>query len=1059
MPIGVSEARTVRPTLGKQVILGQSRGVVYKLLMLLVIYLGTLLVMAWGMNQKRPTPLSGYASSSRLQKRDLVTALSLFVIFLAAAGPASKVIGSDPSARPTLTATSADLLGERRPATPLLATALVGDEPLEWWRDLPAGVDRERLVEDVVEVYRQRDFRPAWVGSTSVQKRARALLESLAEAPALGLAPERYGTTRLAREVKRLELKPAALPIDLVSLELRLTGGLVLMARDLEEGKVDAEEIPNWYVEQSSADVVPEVVRILEDGEATRLEPEHEGYRRLALAALDLRERIAAGGWARVPGSKKLEPGDLVPEAMLAPLVARLRAGGDLGSEFQPSDRRYGATLVAAVESFQGRHGLDVDGKVGPDTLAAMNVSAAERLRQIEANLERWRWLPTVLPEDRIDVDVASFELRAFRNGRERLRMDVAVGKPSWATPVLHDEIVYAEVNPFWNVPESIAIDEVIPELRRNPNHLAEENMEVVAGWRAEEPGRVIEVDWSQPGEYYADYRIRQRPGDGNALGRIKFIFPNEHDVYLHDTPAQGAFAKADRAVSHGCVRVSDPMALAAFLYGREQLFELRESLASLEPHRVDLPRPMPVLFHYHTAFVDAGRAAELPPRSLRSRRGDPGAPGRAGEARRAVRRLPAGAKPPGIDMNKGAPVRSRAVDPQAADERLVPDIVEAFFDDPGQQLRIGAGDSAVTVEVVHAPVAVAVDVDIGGVTVDMAAVAGLVADHLVVVRSAEAGEHRQGVGLDAVVVELLEQQLELQQQARVDDGEMRKAPFLLAEELAQLEVGREPEVAQSRGDSQQAPGPVVLGVAAQWQALVATEAITREDVLALVGLEHQHLQLDDLAGPRIGHEDRGDARYVRPPSPLVGIQPLQVATGGTGMETATALPEDRLDLDLLPWQNRDRHQAIGDHLVLDLQREADGLSLVGSVQARQLEAGDGVGATGLQRSGCLRGIGRPIRPALAREGHPLARRRFPGSLSPQSHSRGREQEERGEKGKGFSVHEFSSGKGWWVRSDRRQAGNEVDKVLNLEPQFNSRGPYRPDPASGDTGRPPSMER
>ncbi len=479
--------------------------------------------------------------------------------------------------------------------------------------------DRERLLDESRAIYENRRYRLAWTGGAGpILQRARAFLTLLNQPDRHGLDPRDYRADELARDVKSLELNRDPAPEDRFSLELRLTMALIDFTRDLHGGRIEAVQLTEWHKDPTPVDVADLVTQALaaEDRRqlAYRLEPTHEPYRRLAARAVDYRRLVDDGGWSTLPHTDTLESGDTVEPELYTALVDRLLAEGDLTSEAlkrsqsatEGSLPRYDAELSQAVANFQRRHGLDVDGKLGKATRAAMNVSAAERLRQIEANLERWRWLPHELPADRIEVNVPAFELRGYRDGKPEIEMAVAVGKPDWATPIFEAEVLYAEVNPYWNVPESIAVDEVLPALRKDPTYLEQENMEVVPGWAVEqELTDLADIDWNNPGTYGADYRIRQRPGHGNALGQIKFIFPNRHNIYLHDTPAQKAFEKADRAVSHGCVRVADPLRLADFLFAGETLAEVRASLGSDEPQQVHLEKPIPVMLHYWTAFVD----------------------------------------------------------------------------------------------------------------------------------------------------------------------------------------------------------------------------------------------------------------------------------------------------------------------------------------------------------------------------------------------------------------------------------------------------------------------
>ena len=469
--------------------------------------------------------------------------------------------------------------------------------------------ERARLRDEVLAVYGQRSYRLAWVGVGPIQRRARSLVTLLDNEGLHGLDATSYRSHKLSAAIKRLELTRHPKKAERLALEVRLTSTLLRFTRDLHGGRVETVDLPVWYHGPAEVDVVTRVSKAMaSDGErqmVERLRPRHKAYHRLAARLGDYRALVEAGGWPTVPTGDTLEPGDEIdPEAFDA-LLGRLVAEGDLAPEQVPSVVGYDVTMSRAVASFQSRYGLTVDGKLGDATRAAMNVPAADRLQQIEANLERWRWLPEHLPADRIEVNVPSFELRGYRAGQVEVEMAVAVGKRDWETPLFEDEVIYAQVNPYWNVPESIAVDEVLPAIRRDATYLERQNMEVLRGWSDGEAVPLADMDWQDPGTYGSDYRFRQRPGASNALGQIKFIFPNRHGVYLHDTPAQRAFERADRAVSHGCVRVSEPLRLANFLLADDALGEVQAALESGEPQRVNLEKPMPVMLHYWTAFVD----------------------------------------------------------------------------------------------------------------------------------------------------------------------------------------------------------------------------------------------------------------------------------------------------------------------------------------------------------------------------------------------------------------------------------------------------------------------
>jgi murein L,D-transpeptidase YcbB/YkuD len=277
-------------------------------------------------------------------------------------------------------------------------------------------------------------------------------------------------------------------------------------------------------------------------------------------------------------------------------------------SEPPPPDdpeQHFDEALEAAVKAFQRAHGLEPDGQVGGQTLAALRVTVGERIDQLLVNLERWRWLPADLGARHVRVNLPAFTLEAVEAGQPVLRMRVIIGMEDWQTPVLSDRVEYLVLNPTWHVPRRIAAEEVLPKLQEDPGAAAKLGVKVRRGDTGEpvDPGS---VDWSGDG---AGYRFHQDPGPSNPLGPVKFVFPNRFAIYLHGTPNPKPFALAQRALSHGCVRVEEPLALAAFfLAGQEGGDEgaLAQAIGRGKERRVALAEPVPVHLFYWTAYVDA---------------------------------------------------------------------------------------------------------------------------------------------------------------------------------------------------------------------------------------------------------------------------------------------------------------------------------------------------------------------------------------------------------------------------------------------------------------------
>ncbi|HEX5760666.1 MAG TPA: L,D-transpeptidase family protein, partial [Thermoanaerobaculia bacterium] len=253
-----------------------------------------------------------------------------------------------------------------------------------------------------------------------------------------------------------------------------------------------------------------------------------------------------------------------------------------------PPPAVYDAAVEQAVRRFQARHGLEATGTVGKDTLAALNVPAAARARQLEVNMERWRWMPASLGERHIFVNVPAYALRLVEGDRTVLAMKVIVGKDQSRTPAFSDQMTYLELNPYWNVPPSIYNEEIAPKVAADSSYLARNDMEYV-----EDGGSV---------------RVRQRPGPANPLGQIKFMFPNQFNIYLHDTPADHLFDVAERGFSHGCIRIEKPMELAEYLLRDDPKWSraaLQEAIDSGESRSLKLPRPIAVHILYWTAWVE----------------------------------------------------------------------------------------------------------------------------------------------------------------------------------------------------------------------------------------------------------------------------------------------------------------------------------------------------------------------------------------------------------------------------------------------------------------------
>jgi len=449
--------------------------------------------------------------------------------------------------------------------------------------------------------YESHGYAPIWVTDKGISKSALGLLIVIGSAAEDGLEPADY-RAGLPEPIGTVRSSP-----DLARLELLLSNAFLDLSRDMHAGRTTPA------ISQPDIVIPRKPVRALDWLDAARasgpdtvirsLVPRHRQYAQLRSMLAGYRGIAARGGWTPVPAGKTLKPG--MDDARIPALRANLVARGYDSIDGGAAPTIFDPDLEAVIKHFQRRHGLDVDGAVGPATLAALNVMADERIRQIVVNLERWRWLPEDLGARYILVNQAFFFLEVVENGQVTDHRRVIVGKPFHKTPMFSDTIRYTEFNPTWTVPRSIAGSEILPKLRSNPGYLSRNDMLVYSGSSSIDP---YSVDWSSVSSQRFPYRIVQQPGTKNALGRVKFMFPNKFSVYLHDTPGRHLFSRTGRAFSHGCIRVEEPLDFAAFLLRADQGLDrtaVDKIITSRKQTRVNLRKPVPVHLTYFTAWID----------------------------------------------------------------------------------------------------------------------------------------------------------------------------------------------------------------------------------------------------------------------------------------------------------------------------------------------------------------------------------------------------------------------------------------------------------------------
>lgn len=463
-----------------------------------------------------------------------------------------------------------------------------------------------RLFEPIARLYATRNYAPLWFSEHGLSRQARELIGVLSDASAHGISPDRY---RLSR-IQTLAFSESSVVRSgaRAELELLLTDALLLHAADLTAGRVDPVQLlPLWDISTRLLDplaVVDSAAHGSPRAVVAKLAPRAPEYAMLQHELMRLRS-LSFVDWSPLQRGDRLEVGsDGVRVARLQQTLVGL---GYLDSDITG---RYDERTRSAVIRFQQENGLKVDGIVGRVTTEVLNDAHPDsRIRRIETNLERWRWLPEEMGERYVLVNIAGFDLRLINRGEVELTMKVIVGTDARRSPVMSELMTYLVLNPAWNVPHTIAVRDKLPQFKRNPSLVESEGFELYDGWDANaRPLNAAEIDWQRLGTDRFPYRLRQRPGPNNALGRIKFMFPNKYNVYLHDTPRKDLFAKSERAFSSGCIRIEKPLLLAVALLKDDPtwtLDSLERMVATGKERVVPLPRPVPVHLAYWTAWVE----------------------------------------------------------------------------------------------------------------------------------------------------------------------------------------------------------------------------------------------------------------------------------------------------------------------------------------------------------------------------------------------------------------------------------------------------------------------
>jgi murein L,D-transpeptidase YcbB/YkuD len=460
--------------------------------------------------------------------------------------------------------------------------------------------------------YSRRVFQPAWVTDGTIPQRATDLRAKIQQATLEGLNPLNYHLRKIDDLVAGVERASVGERAGLCAdVDILLTDAFLIYGSHLLSGAINPETLdPEWLANRREGDMAAILQSALEREQVpdvlAGLAPSHAGYAGLKNALRRYTQIAGSGGWPMVPEGEALKKG--ARETRVAVLRQRLRVEGFHTARAMQEEEYFGDRLDQAVRRYQELRGLNPDGIVGRETLTDLNISVKDRIKQILVNLERWRWLPDDLGPRYFLINIANYDMKVVESGRTLKTVRVVVGKSYRRTPVFSGLMTYLVLNPYWHVPHKLAVEDILPQVQRDPDYLAANRFRVFSGWGGD--AREIDpqtIDWPGLSKRNFPYRLRQDPGPANSLGRVKFMFPNKYNVYLHDTPARALFSRPVRAFSSGCIRVEDPLGLAGYLLKdtpRWNPVRLSEILESEIDFTVKLPAPIPVHLEYWTAWV-----------------------------------------------------------------------------------------------------------------------------------------------------------------------------------------------------------------------------------------------------------------------------------------------------------------------------------------------------------------------------------------------------------------------------------------------------------------------
>lgn len=455
-------------------------------------------------------------------------------------------------------------------------------------------------------LYKKREYQPVWGNELSVVQ----YMEILGQIDEDGLDASDYHFDEISSIREQLwqgEQLNAALRAEY---DILLTDSLVRLGYHLLIGKVDPVELDSQWNMDTTVGKLDKILNLAGAIELGRMDeliemlrPQFHIYNNLKSALKRYRQIAASGGWESIATGITIKPG--MSDARVPGIRQRLILTGDLSGDGEASVS-YDAALVQAVMKFQYRHGMKIDGLVGNETIKAMNIPVEDKIEKIRINLERSRWVLHDLPEKFVLADIAGFTVSYYLNGKVIWNTRAQVGQPFRKTPIFKSNIRYLVFNPTWTVPPTILEEDILPKVHQDPGYLKRKNLSVLDF--SGNPVDESTIDWSAYPDTKFPYMLRQDPGPGGALGRIKFMFPNEYSVYLHDTPYRSLFENNERAYSSGCIRIEKPYELTALLLDNPKQWNtisITKAIDSLKTANVSLPQPVTIILFYWTTTID----------------------------------------------------------------------------------------------------------------------------------------------------------------------------------------------------------------------------------------------------------------------------------------------------------------------------------------------------------------------------------------------------------------------------------------------------------------------